>query len=178
MDAPLTVPLDFPCERCGYNLRGLERSSACPECGWPVESTLWSHSLNLRRPRFSQVREIRRIWAKELAARCGFSSDAAEFILPIVRRRNREKVARSPRSIDRDGIGARDVCDALRDHMITSREGRDEILVHLDAMGIHSSEDVGKLVDALCDAGLLKRGPNDSPESFAGIFTRETFFTF
>lgn len=35
-----TIATDLPCLGCGYNLRGLDASGACPECGKPaVEST-------------------------------------------------------------------------------------------------------------------------------------------
>jgi hypothetical protein len=31
---------DVPCLNCGYNLRGLTRDGACPECGTPVQRSL------------------------------------------------------------------------------------------------------------------------------------------
>ncbi len=33
------ISIDTPCQSCGYNLRGLSPSGACPECGVPVHKT-------------------------------------------------------------------------------------------------------------------------------------------
>lgn len=35
-----TIDKDLSCSRCGYNLKGLDRSGNCPECGQPIEETL------------------------------------------------------------------------------------------------------------------------------------------
>jgi hypothetical protein len=34
--APAVVPMDVPCRKCGYNLRGLPVDGRCPECGIAV----------------------------------------------------------------------------------------------------------------------------------------------
>src|SRR5947207_5733226 len=44
--APAMVELDIPCERCGYDLRGLDPAGNCPECGEEVGASLrrWEHA--------------------------------------------------------------------------------------------------------------------------------------
>src|SRR4051794_20030737 len=38
--APVVVPSDVPCLKCGYNLRGLAASGLCPECAEPIARSL------------------------------------------------------------------------------------------------------------------------------------------
>lgn len=35
-----TIDKDLTCLQCGYNLRTLDVSASCPECGWPVTSSV------------------------------------------------------------------------------------------------------------------------------------------
>lgn len=35
-----TMEVDLACSKCSYNLKGLERSGNCPECGQPIEQTI------------------------------------------------------------------------------------------------------------------------------------------
>ena len=37
--SPEVIGEDLPCVRCGYNLRGLDVTGTCPECGGPVEAS-------------------------------------------------------------------------------------------------------------------------------------------
>ncbi|MCC6659471.1 MAG: hypothetical protein IT437_01160 [Phycisphaerales bacterium] len=48
------VPFDAPCNRCGYNLRGLDAAGLCPECGAGVADSLRGGQL-----RFASVEFVR-----------------------------------------------------------------------------------------------------------------------
>lgn len=37
---PQIVDKDLPCEKCSYNLRGLNKESLCPECGFSIPETI------------------------------------------------------------------------------------------------------------------------------------------
>jgi hypothetical protein len=46
---PRELTFDLPCVACRYNLRGLNSPGNCPECGAPIEPSLWQfHSGPLR----------------------------------------------------------------------------------------------------------------------------------
>jgi len=44
--------VDVPCIQCGYNLRGLDRETVCPECGGAIERTLRGPWLRYADPRW------------------------------------------------------------------------------------------------------------------------------
>lgn len=46
------VDTDHPCIVCGYNLRGIARSGACPECGSPVERSYQGDELRYSSPEY------------------------------------------------------------------------------------------------------------------------------
>jgi hypothetical protein len=43
-------------------------------------------------------------------------------------------------------------------------------------MGLTSSEQLGRVVFALVDCGLLKAEPSETPADFDGLFTPETLY--
>ena len=51
------IACDVPCQRCGYNLRGLRREGRCPECGGPVKVSLLGERLRFADP----------IWLKKVS---------------------------------------------------------------------------------------------------------------
>ncbi len=48
------LAVDIFCIQCGYNLRGLARSTVCPECGSDIERSLQGHWLRFAEPRWLQ----------------------------------------------------------------------------------------------------------------------------
>lgn len=46
------IPFDLPCHHCGYNLRQLPLSAACPECGTALERSLRSDHLDTASPQW------------------------------------------------------------------------------------------------------------------------------
>ncbi len=46
------LAVDVPCIQCGYNLRGLDRETVCPECGGTVERSLHGRWLRFADPRW------------------------------------------------------------------------------------------------------------------------------
>jgi hypothetical protein len=47
-DAEISV--DVPCVHCGYNLRGLTRDKFCPECGTPINRSIFGNQLRYADP--------------------------------------------------------------------------------------------------------------------------------
>jgi hypothetical protein len=41
---------DVPCVHCGYNLRGLTRDKFCPECGTPINRSIFGNQLRYAHP--------------------------------------------------------------------------------------------------------------------------------
>lgn len=44
VDCTQPITTDIPCQNCQYNLRGLDKSGLCPECGSPIDVSVRSHS--------------------------------------------------------------------------------------------------------------------------------------
>jgi hypothetical protein len=44
-DKDARLDMDLPCRRCRYNLRGLGAEDRCPECAWPVQSSIGNRLL-------------------------------------------------------------------------------------------------------------------------------------
>jgi hypothetical protein len=52
--SPLALAQDVACHRCGYNVRGIDPSSSCPECNAPMHEVLGAYERTRRawsRPR-------------------------------------------------------------------------------------------------------------------------------
>jgi uncharacterized repeat protein (TIGR04138 family) len=74
--------------------------------------------------------------------------------------------------------GARAVCEQLRDLALEHYMSRDEAVATLRFWRIERSEDVGEIVFALVEIGLLGASANDSRDDFDGLFTLDAFFPF
>jgi len=69
---------------------------------------------------------------------------------------------------------AADVCEVVRDHALPYFNDVDEAKELLAEWGIRASEDLGRIVYALVDAGMLRAEPNNSVRDFDGLFRLET----
>lgn len=43
LDRTQPITTDIPCQNCEYNLRGLDQTGLCPECGSPISVSVRSH---------------------------------------------------------------------------------------------------------------------------------------
>lgn len=48
--ADTTINCDLPCQRCGYNVRGLSSDSACPECNAPIIAAVYADRMECADP--------------------------------------------------------------------------------------------------------------------------------
>ena len=55
------IATDLPCAFCSYNLRGVRRDGACPECGRPVERTI-NEDLRLANPAWLAFQARTMLW--------------------------------------------------------------------------------------------------------------------
>src|SRR5512143_3355421 len=64
VDADQRVCVDVPCDACGYNLRTLQATGTCPECGAAVLDSIRSDDL-----RYAPANWVRRLgWGATLLA--------------------------------------------------------------------------------------------------------------
>lgn len=65
---PEVEQADFPCPQCGYNLKGLKRSDACPECGCTTRRSMSWQLTSCEAPELP-VRHLRRLaWGARIMA--------------------------------------------------------------------------------------------------------------
>ena len=70
-------------------------------------------------------------------------------------------------------IPARALCHALREYARLHYGGMSAAVAELRALNISTSEDVGRVVDALVLAGSIQKRPAGSGPEFEGLFTVE-----
>jgi uncharacterized repeat protein (TIGR04138 family) len=76
----------------------------------------------------------------------------------------------------RASVDAREVCDAVRYYGRLRLHGEANAVRRLAEWKIRRSEDVGRIIFRMVEAGRLHASPGDSPGQFAGLFTLETLF--
>jgi hypothetical protein len=77
---PLVINCDFPCIRCGYNLRTLTPSHSCPECQHPVARSLDLSAYAWPLPRLRRVTQTVKSMAISGAIAIGFVIVGLVFI--------------------------------------------------------------------------------------------------
>jgi uncharacterized repeat protein (TIGR04138 family) len=169
-----TITRDLPCMNCGYNLRALPTTSKCPECGQRVLRTWDAARRGMLVNHLQAAKDIIHDWYAECAQASGIPADGLFFVndairfLPVHRRTG-------PDLSDTDGrhMTAADVCTAVREYANVYFNNPDEAREALEQWYVRTSEDVGRIIFALVDAKFLKATPDDTLDSFKGIFTFE-----
>ena len=162
---PIDINCDLACCRCRYNLRGLRSDGRCPECGAGLaQSIVLRASFDL---------DFRRTYLQSIMEPIGYSADAAMFVLDAVR-----QAARLTGAWKRDAshLSAREVCNSIRIFARSYFNDDSESIDLLAAWGIRCSEDVGRIVFLLVQAGFLVARATDRLEDFNGVFTLDTLF--
>ena len=151
------IDFDVRCPSCGYNLRGLEVNHSCPECGTFTYQTLAMHSEVCSEAIAARIDAIVESMHRDAMKRSGAVEEALELIKAAIEgyeHSNAEQVCRSVVGIAIDFE-------------------RDDALKFLHRLGIHRSEDIGRMVFALVECGLTEADQDDSPDDFANLGSME-----
>ncbi len=108
-------------------------------------------------------------WVAKDARYSRFTYSSVLLAFQTVRRRNRRRKGSLPR------VTAPELCRALRAHSINVYG--DRAWEQLQFLGIHTSDDVGEVVQNLVDMGLLKWAEGESRKDFADMFDFELEIT-
>jgi uncharacterized repeat protein (TIGR04138 family) len=166
---------DTPCLQCGYNLRGLAVTARCPECGYPaLRGVVRASVVSDGRPR-DGVHAVRR--ATELVARLlQRNVDSIRFVHRACLAAIKQERRATSQTAMPQAPGAQAVCEHLRNLALEHYMSRDEAVATLRFWRIERSEDVGEIVFALVEIGLLGASADDSRGDFDGLFRLEQFF--
>jgi len=169
------IDRDVACVRCGYNLRGLTIVHRCPECECPaLRSYLFAISggeswrrlpngLLLNAPKVRST----------LAALLGCDANAIRFVSTCIAQASREAGNPSDAPAVMSATALRDMIHAIG---LAHFGGPGEAREGLRELGLNRSEDVGRIVSALVEAGLVVAGEGESPSDFHGMFTVDDLF--
>lgn len=171
--SPILIDFDLPCMRCQYNLRGLPPEGArCPECGTDVVETI---NNELTRPNEAVVDLLdrrRRQPFVPIATAANASVDAVMFV--------RDALGAGIAMLKPKGwfgrqkpLNAEEICTAVAWLTASYFNNQEEARELLHEWGVRGSEDVGRIVQALIDAGWA--APQSfKPEDFEGLFTLDS----
>ena len=170
-DRPHFVEKDAHCVHCEYNLRGLPFTGNCPECGRPVIDTV-RLGVTWPRPQTPEARKALEAYAARLAAGVKGSGYPEEAFLLVVGAVHFAGMGKPPGT----HVSAREVCDALREYAPLHLGGIRDALLTMAAWNIRRSEDVGRIVYRMVEAGCFRASEGDSEDGFKGIFKLDDFF--
>ena len=161
---------DASCDGCGYNLRGLSTSGACPECGLGV---MFGHAADTEeRSGLGRLVQCRPF--TDVAHTSGYPLDAILFVQDVLQQAAGGAASGRP---PRDGhLRAADLIVAFADHCGRYFNDADEARDLLSEWRLTTSEDVGRVVFALAASGSLDVRPDDRLADFDGLFTLATLF--
>jgi uncharacterized repeat protein (TIGR04138 family) len=173
MPAASIIPSDLPCIVCGYNLRTLTVEGQCPECGQPVVKTL-EKLPGGSNPLLEDLLIVhRRKRYEAIAGKAGCTVDAVLLVLDACRH-----AAAQHATLDqgRRHVSPGHLCEALATHVRFYFNDADEGVELLSEWGIRTSEDVGRIIFTMVEAGWMATTPGESESDFAGLFTLDTLF--
>jgi uncharacterized repeat protein (TIGR04138 family) len=173
MSPDTLVDFDLRCVRCGYNLRGLTVMHRCPECehpalrsylaevaGLPIKDRRGDRLLSARRSRIA------------IAELLGVSVESIVFVQSCIFHASRGIKDKRPKT----HATAKMVCDAVRPIGVAHFGDEPRARKGMQTLKLSRSEDIGRIVAALVEAGLAEANEDDSPVDFAGQFTLESLF--
>ncbi len=164
----MQVPdFDIPCVSCKYNLRGIVpgMNAHCPECGHPYLVSLSGAIASLSETDAETAQAIYWDVVSQKAKAIGYPFDALVYVRDSVHYKSRGAHLHE---------NAEWVCVACLE-FAEDFEG-DNAARSLKDIGIHTSEDIGRILYALIDLGFLRAGPTDSQDDFNGLGTVDEWF--
>lgn len=166
---------DLPCLQCQYNLRGLTPLHRCPECGHPVLHTVFNALHDWNRPDRELLEEFVRQPFEE-AGEALEKPASALILLSDAALRAVHDPRRDEEPETNPVAAARRICLAVRDEAIDYFGGAEEAKLGLRSWNIRHSNDIGLILRALADAGLLPDFDETSGSAIDGLFDLDQLF--
>jgi uncharacterized repeat protein (TIGR04138 family) len=174
MPQTFTLDHDVSCLKCRYNLRTQPATARCPECGYPVLRSYVHHKAIDGGSHLAPGEVAPLTAVRVLSQLLGRNVDSIAFVLTAYRRASAKSM---PRNIfKRAQVDAKMICDSIRDYALEHYGSREVALETLRFWKLEKSEDVGKIVFALVEVGVLTAEEDDLMHDFDGLFTLETLF--
>jgi 2-amino-4-hydroxy-6-hydroxymethyldihydropteridine diphosphokinase len=175
--ADAVISRSVRCVGCGYNLRGLPIRHACPECGRPTTDSIDPERFEPYLGGNPFRDDVRVNEVREFAGRIGYAPEAVLLVLDSVDGVVHEYADPDGRLHVGREASARQIVDEFSDVVRALFWGDDaaasEALVR---WGIKGSEDVGRIVYAMVDAGWFSTSLGDLPDDFRSLFVTTALF--
>ena len=163
--ANLLYDRDLPCMSCGYNLRALTPWQACPECGTPIVETLKQAASGLLPGVWGDTEFYRRGVIAPVAERLGYPLEGVLFVMDAATQATPGPGGR---------LTAADVCRGVHAYVHAYFNDAEEARDLLTEWKVGMSEDVGRIVFGLVEAGLMRAEPGETAADFDNRFTLDT----
>ena len=167
---PPVIEQDLSCRRCGYNLRTLEITARCPECGFPNLRTYIAAEAGVAPDVPLNATAVARTAMLVLARLLGRNVDAIHFVASAYRFALRNRPASRGLFATPASVSAADLCSAIADYALYHDGNRRDAVDTLRFWRIEGGEDVGQIVAGLVEAGLVQPAEGESPADFVGRF--------
>jgi 2-amino-4-hydroxy-6-hydroxymethyldihydropteridine diphosphokinase len=161
---------DLPCAGCGYNLRGLTPWHDCPECGAPVTDSLKAAARGQLKGATRGAEFYRRVLFAPVAERSGATLDGVHFVMDAL-------TLAAPPGAPGGHVTAADVCRGVHHYVHTYFNDVDEARDLLTEWKVRTGEDVGRIIFAAVDLGLLRALPGESARDFDNLYTLDGLLT-